>query len=98
MRGVLQGSNLGLVLFNIFVNDIDSRIEYALSKFSGNTKLSGSFDTIEGYHSKVLRKAWKIGPCEQNEVQQTKYKVMHKVGGNLLAAEERCKAVGAGPQ
>jgi len=47
-KGILQESVLGLLLFNIFVGDVDSRIECTLSKFSENTKLSGAVDTLNG--------------------------------------------------
>ncbi|PKU42187.1 rna-directed dna polymerase from mobile element jockey-like [Limosa lapponica baueri] len=94
--GTPQGLVLGLVLFNIFVGDMDNGIECTLSKFASDTKLCGAVNTLEGRDaiqrdlvwlerwSCVNLKKFNKAKCKVLHVGQGNPKPKHRLGGECI--------------
>jgi len=84
MTGIPQGLLLGLVLFSIFVCDMDSGIECTLIEFADNTKLCGAVNMLEGRDAiqRNLDRLKRWGCANLMKFNRAKCKVLHVCQGN----------------
>ena len=82
MSSVSQGSIMGPVLFNIFINNIDSGIEFILCKSADDTKLSNAVDTTEGWDviQRDLDKLERWASCKVLQLGQGNTQYQHRLG------------------
>ena len=75
---------LGLVLFNIFVGDMDSGIKVTRSRFADDTKLSGAADMLEERDAiqRDLNRLQRWAHANLLKFSKAKYRVLNMCQGN----------------
>ena len=74
-----QGSVLGLILFSVFINDINSGVDRTQSTFANDTKLWGVVDTPEEQDAiqRVLDRLKQLAQVNIVRFNKSKCKILH---------------------